>query len=233
MSDEWKTILMDKVPFYAKQDAHRKRLFEKDIIRFLERTKITGAETTVDDVDRLLVASGAIIPVFEFPDWEYQNLDEVILYPGLFTTDFRTEGPARSVSGMVGRGVMEGKMLLSKRSLHLGFDNRTDKKNVAVHEFIHLIDKADGAIDGIPSILMDREYALPWLELIREKIMDIHNDKSDINEYGGTSVEEFFPVVSEYFFERPKLLKRKHPKLYQMLTQVFKPNIPRGSQVKV
>lgn len=220
--ETWKAILNKKVAFYAKLSETRKPFFEKDVARFLNSTQITGVGVAIDDTDRLLVASGAIIPIFEFPDWEYQNLYEVIIYPGLFTEDFRTEGPGRSISGMVGRGAMEGKMLLSKKSLHLGFDNRTDKKNVAVHEFIHLVDKADGAIDGIPSILMDREYALPWMELIREKMEEINADDSDINSYGGTSVEEFFPVVSEYFFERPKLLKRKHPELYKILNAVFK-----------
>jgi hypothetical protein len=33
--------------------------------------------------------------------------------------------------------------------------------------------------------------------------------------------EEFFAVLSEYFFERPILLKKKHPELYEMLEEVF------------
>ena len=31
-------------------------------------------------------------------------------------------------------------------------------------------------------------------------------------------------VVSEYFFERPKLLKEKHPGLYESLTKIFYPS---------
>jgi uncharacterized protein YecA (UPF0149 family) len=33
---------------------------------------------------------------------------------------------------------------------------------------------------------------------------------------------EFFSVVSEYFFERPKLLAKKHPELYALLEKIFK-----------
>ena len=32
---------------------------------------------------------------------------------------------------------------------------------------------------------------------------------------------EFFTMVSEYFFERPDLLKKKHPDLYRMLERCF------------
>lgn len=224
MDADSKRILNDKVVFYSKLTPEEKTHFEQRVLHFLATTKVTGVQVEAEAADRLLVASGAIIPVFHFPKWEYFNLNEVLLYPGLFDENFNTEGRGRMISGMVGRGVMEGKMILSKRSLHLGFDNTTDKKNVAVHEFIHLIDKADGQIDGVPSLLVDREFALPWLELIRHKIKEIERKKSDINSYGATSIEEFFPVSAEYFFERPKLLKRKHPKLYAELEEIFVPD---------
>ena len=54
-----------------------------------------------------------------------------------------------------------------------------------------------------------------------QKIEEIHEDESDINPYGGTSKVEFFAVVSEYFFERPRLLAKKHPELYDMLEEIF------------
>jgi Mlc titration factor MtfA (ptsG expression regulator) len=213
--------LKSKVDFYKKLSAADKKRFEHDVNVFLRTTKITGVETDVNHEDEALIAAGACIPVFNFPEWQYDNLDEVILYPNLFDENFATQGKGRFVSGMVGSGVMEGKMILSKRSLHLGFDNRTDKKNVAVHEFIHLIDKADGSIDGVPSLFVDKTFALPWFELMRQKIKEIEKDRSDINPYGATNPAEFFSVVSEYFFERPKLLKKKHPQLYAELTEVF------------
>jgi Mlc titration factor MtfA (ptsG expression regulator) len=44
---------------------------------------------------------------------------------------------------------------------------------------------------------------------------------SDIDPYGLTNEAEFFAVVSEYFFERPGVMERKHPELYAMLARVF------------
>ena len=55
------------------------------------------------------------------------------------------------------------------------------------------------------------------------EIKNIINDQSDINPYGATNEAEFFAVASEYFFERPALLKEKHPGLYQLLESIFTP----------
>jgi Mlc titration factor MtfA (ptsG expression regulator) len=53
----------------------------------------------------------------------------------------------------------------------------------------------------------------------------INDNKSDIRNYGGTNEAEFFAVASEYFFERPDLLQRKHPELYKMLADCFQQDI--------
>ena len=113
-------------------------------------------------------------------------------------------------------------MILSKPALKHGFKNESDKMNTAIHEFVHLIDTTDGSVDGIPSLLLEKQYTIPWIDLINKKIDEIYNNKSDINPYGGTNNAEFFSVVSEYFFERPKLLAKKHPELYALLEEIFK-----------
>lgn len=217
----WRKILIENVFFYHNLNADEKKLFEYKIHEFLTNIRITGVETEVNEQDRVLVAASAVIPIFAFPNWQYFNLDEVLLYPGLFNQEFKTTGKELSIAGMVGTGYMEGKMILSKQALYHGFRNETDKKNTAVHEFVHLIDKADGNIDGIPSLLLEKQYIIPWIDLIQKKIEEIYEGSSDINPYAATNKTEFFAVVSEYFFERPKLLKKKHPVLYGLLEGIF------------
>ncbi len=218
---EWRIILSEKVAFYNGLSKENKARFESRIQEFLLNCRITGIDTTVEIEDKLLVASSAIIPIFAFDNWKYTNLYEVLLYPGMFNKDFETSGPGRNIMGMVGTGYMQGKMILSKPALHHGFANETDKKNTAIHEFVHLIDKMDGTVDGVPSLLMEKQYTLPWLDFMNKKIEEIYENKSDINPYGATNRQEFFAVTSEYFFERPKLLAQKHPVLYAALEKVF------------
>ncbi|TND06977.1 MAG: hypothetical protein FD123_3441 [Bacteroidetes bacterium] len=222
ISPEWKIFLESKVTFYSGLSGDEKKLFEFKVQEFLSNCRITGVKTEVDDKDRLLVASSAVIPIFQFPEWRYGNLYEVLIYPSSFTENFQLTGPGNNILGMVGTGYMEGKMILSKQALHHGFENETDKKNTAIHEFVHLIDKMDDTIDGIPETLLHKQYAIPWISLIEKKIEEIYADKSDINPYGATSKVEFFAVISEYFFERPKLLEQKHPELYELLEKIFR-----------
>ena len=217
----WKKILQQKVIFYNTLSFEEKTQFEFKIQEFILNYRITGIDVKINITDKILVASSAIIPIFNFPHWKYTNFSEVLIYPRMFNDKFETSGPNRNIMGMVGTGYMNGKMILSKPALHLGFSNESDKKNTAIHEFVHIIDKADGTIDGIPELLMEKQYTIPWLELIHEKIEDIHEMDSDINPYGATSRVEFFAVASEYFFERPKLLAKKHPILYSSMEKLF------------
>ncbi len=217
----WRRILDERVLFYHNLEAADKFRFEQDVLRFIKTVKITGVHTEIDLTDKLLVASSAAIPVFGFPEWDYTFLDEVLLYPSSFDRNYNINSQEETITGMVGNGAMEGKMILSKPALHRGFSNTTDKQNVGVHEFIHLMDKEDGDVDGIPANLMNKKFSLPWLELIRDKTNQIEKGNSDINPYGATHEREFFAVVGEYFFERPQLLKQNHPELYSLLCKAF------------
>ena len=219
--NDWRKILVKEISFYNSLSAKDKLKFEYQIHEFLLNCKITGVDTKVERIDSLMVASSAVIPVFGFDNWKYSNIHEVLLYPTSFNRRFETTGPNRNILGMVGFDFMEGKMLLSRQALRGGFRNESDKKNTAIHEFVHLIDKSDGAVDGVPELLLEKQYTIPWLELINKKIDEIYEDESDINPYGGTNRAEFFSVVSEYFFERPNLLKKKHPQLYELLEKIF------------
>ncbi len=215
-------ILENNIAFFRALNTKQKRQFETDVKEFLQNVKITGVHTQVENLDRILVAASAVIPVFAFPGWRYINLDEVLLYDDTFNMSFKTEGGDRNILGMVGTGFMEGKMILSKPALEKGFKNETDKNNTAIHEFVHLIDKMDGDTDGIPKLLLEKQYTIPWIDMLYKKMQQISKGESDINPYAITNKAEFFAVVSEYFFERPDLLEQKHPQLYQLLEQIFK-----------
>ena len=216
-----KKILEDSVPFYQQLNKEKQKEFEERAAHFLQLVKITGVKTIVEDIDRVLIAASAIIPIFNFAGWEYKNLHEVLLYPDSFNHDYEQQGEGRNILGMVGSGAMNHVMILSQFELRQSFSNETGKNNTAIHEFVHLVDKTDGEIDGIPESLLHRQYIKPWLQLMQQKIKDIYDENSDINPYGATNEAEFFAVVSEYFFERPELLKEKHPELYDMLDKIF------------
>ena len=218
-------ILSANVAFYNKLDEEGKRAFEERVRDFLARTAITGvAGVVITDLDKLLVAAAAIIPIFSFPDWRYNNIGEVLLYKDAFNTEYRQEGNERNIIGMVGNGAMQGQMILSQPALRRSFQNPEDGHNTAIHEFAHLLDKADGATDGIPEYLLSQSYIVPWVKHMRDTIAKMRESgHSDIDLYGATNDAEFFAVVSEYFFEKPEKLQEHHPELYTLLEQMFNP----------
>ncbi len=220
LDQESKDLLVEWVHFYEKLNEENRLKFDKRLLSFLEEVTLTGVGCEVELLDKLLIASSAIIPVFNFPNWVYTDLNEVLLRPKPFNKNYDNNSP-QNITGMVGNGYLNGKMVLSKTSLRLGFQAEKDKKNVGIHEFIHLIDGADGAIDGIPKVLMEKQYALPWMDMVYQKIKEITEGENEINPYGATNEQEFLAVTSEYFLEHPLQLKKKHPELYEMLHYFF------------
>ncbi len=221
----WSIFLHDKVAFYRSLDSSGRRLFEQRVVLFLQTTGVEAGQFEVSDKDRLLVAASAIIPVWGFPKWHYFNLKAVYLLPASFNEQFQCGQPDSLITGMVGTGPMSGKMALSKPALYQGFENSKDKQNVGIHEFVHLVDMADGECDGYPERLKEFSFSIPWFDLVAHKTQEIHNKKSNIRNYGATNRAEFFAVASEYFFERPAMLKTKHPHLFKSLTDFYQQDV--------
>ncbi|GAA4306672.1 hypothetical protein GCM10023149_00010 [Mucilaginibacter gynuensis] len=217
----YKELLETHIYYYRKLDDTAKSRFEQYVNNFLAETHIESVGTEINDIDRVMVASSAVIPVFGFGEWRYKNLTNVIVYPDTFDNEFQFEGGSRNIMGMVGSGYMNGQMLLSRAALIKGFSKNNGKENTGIHEFVHLLDKSDGVTDGVPENLIAHEYAMPWLQMMHSEMRRIEAGKSDINPYALTNEAEFLAVASEYFFEKPEQLESKHPELYKQLSRMF------------
>ena len=224
----WQQILSEQVAFYRALTDDEKTRFEQQTQVFLARTCITGVQTEVDDNTRLLVAASALIPVFGFPDWEYRNLSEVLIVPDAWQLN---NDPTKEIAPLQGTllGSVQGfqnqhYMRLSKASLEQGFRDAADRQNVGIHEFAHLLDEADGVIDGLPKAALPPALLRQWAAVMQREIAAIQAGKSEINPYAATNEAEFFAVVTEYFFEKPEKLQENHPDLYELLNRAFHQN---------
>lgn len=221
----WRALLAEHVAFYqALGDAEQAR-FEQRVQLFLVDARITGVQTDVDELTRLLVAAAAVIPTFGFPEWTYAHLGEVLVVPDAWVLG---PDPAQEVQplqgtllGSVQRFQNQHYMRLSKASLLQGFANPEDRQNVGIHEFAHLLDEADGVIDGVPQVALPAHLLGPWAAVVHREMEALRAGKSEINPYASTNEAEFFAVVTEYFFEKPGQLQAHHPELYALLTELF------------
>src|SRR5688572_1673518 len=66
LNEEKRNLLKGNVDFYAQLDDEKKAEFERRVQQFLSTVTIIGVNTEVQELDKLLVASSAIIPILGF-----------------------------------------------------------------------------------------------------------------------------------------------------------------------
>ena len=224
---EWEEILQREVVFFRALDPEDQARFRRELQVFLGEKLITGIRLELDTTTRVLAAASAVIPIFGFPEWEWDQISEVLVYPDRFDQDFAFEGDEqRNTLGMVGTGALNRLMILSKPDLLAGFRNpdgqaqrrrprvRPPGGQVGRH---HRRPARRWGSSGRPSGRGSSWCGGRWRRCAE--------GDSDINPYGLTNEAEFFAVATEYFFERPGVMERKHPELFAMLSKVFSQNL--------
>jgi Mlc titration factor MtfA (ptsG expression regulator) len=212
--------LNEHILFYKRLSAADKTVFEDRIGLFLAEITIAEVGQTMPQKSTCLyVASSAVIAFWGLPYWNYGELTEVIVYPTNFN-EYNAVDNNGVVSGKVYHGgMMDNAMVLSLPSLKSGF-KLLDARNVGIHEFSHMLDKADESIDGIPVFLNEDERKI-WASLVEH---DLHRrvKQSKFNPYGFTSEEEFFAVLMETYRENPKRVQKRYPELFEILDRYLK-----------
>lgn len=210
--------LNEHIPFYRVLSKSDKKIFEDRMALFLAEIIITDVSKEVPDKsDCFYVAASAIIAYWGLPYWNYGNLQEVLIYPDNF--DFEKKVSASgNILGMVHHGgLMDRTMILSKRALVNGFIKASDGRNVGIHEFTHLIDKADGSIEGLP-VGLSAEERMNWLKVFKA---ELEKPNFTLDDYAKTNTSEFYAVAAEMFKENPDKLQKGHPELYDILKSYY------------
>ena len=101
-----------------------------------------------------------------------------------------------------------------------------DGHNVVLHEFAHQLDQEDGQGDGVP-VLPQRSMYVAWARVLGHDFDQLVRDagrghRALLDRYGATNPAEFFAVVTETFFEKPRQLRAKYPALYLQLQQFYR-----------
>jgi hypothetical protein len=223
---EWERLLVANVPLYSGlPDALRSRVRDR-IARFIATTRFEGCnglELTESMV--LTVAAQACLLVLNRDGDPYPKLKTVYLYP----TTFSSIQKSQDAIGVVTEGVVQrlgeswqnGTVILAWDSVAQGARNPNDARNVTLHEFAHQLDHENGDTDGAPT-LPDRQAYRSWARVFTENYADfqqlLESGKSGLlDPYGATAPAEFFAVVTETFFEKPRQLHKRYPELYEEL----------------
>lgn len=187
---------------------------------------------TLTEEMRVVIAARACLLVLhrvELDEPLYPDLDTVIVYPSAYRARAaRREGyvVVEGEETRLGESWTRGVVVLAWDAVEAGSANPRDGHDVVLHEFAHQLDAEDGAMDGTPELDELARYSV-WAQVAGAEYAALRDDlehrrKTSIDAYAATNPPEFFAVVVELFFERPRALERRHPELYRELSRFFR-----------
>jgi hypothetical protein len=229
LPEAWQRIVERNVPLYGRMpDALRRRLHRR-IQLFLHDKRFYGFQgVVIDDEIRLTVAANACLLVLNRSVDSYRGFKSIFIYPSTFLVEHESwDGRVRNVAkqARLGESWHRGPLVLAwDASLH-GTRDMRDGHNVILHEFAHKLDGADGRVDGAPPLQQRSRYT-SWARVMSREYKRLRRKaakraRTVMDHYGSTQPEEFFAVLVETFFEKPRQLQKRHPELYEQMQACF------------
>ncbi len=214
--DGWRRHLLDWCDHYARLPEGLRVRFEDDLRIVLAEKRITGIRIEVSDELRLLVAASAVTLSLGWPDAEWDQLTEVLLYPDDFDRDYQFGSDE-----LAGQAHPWGTVILSVPTLCASFQDPDDGYHVGFHEFAHLLDLEHARFDGIPAGFSEAQASC-WVQIREHEMQRMLHGDSVLDDYGAHDPVEFFAVSVEAFFETALALRRACPDLYELLATYFR-----------
>lgn len=227
----WREIIHRNVPLVSLLPKEYLPQLEGLIQIFLEEKNFEGCGgLELNDEIKVTIAAQACVLLLGRKTDIYPKLISILVYPStyvakqseLVTTGSLVEG----ASVRLGESWHQGVLVLAWDSVVQGARDLHDGHNVVLHEFAHQLDQEDGNSDGAPILDSSSAYRA-WARLFSQEYQDLHralekHQHTIIDPYGATNPAEFFAVVTETFFEKPKLLQKKNAELYEVLKNFYR-----------
>ncbi|MFM7854861.1 MAG: zinc-dependent peptidase [Flammeovirgaceae bacterium] len=162
-----------------------------------------------------LISSAAAQLTLFLPKQSLEHFHRIVLYSDFY----RSHITQRKHKGEVNPGLKT--IVLSWRGVESGLKEKSDGINLLLHEFAHALWVEQKIVSGYdvfePSLITAFEnYASAEMQHVQE------NANHFFRAYAFKSIEEFFAVAVENFFERSTAFLQQQPELYRILAQLFK-----------
>ena len=229
---EWRRIIERNVPLFS-------RLPEEDRLELLGHVRVFLAEKHFEgcggleltDEIRLTVAAQACVLLLHRDTDYYPRVTSILVYPSTYVAE-----EERSIGGGIWEEGGEvrlghthermGVIVLAWDAALRGSRIWDDGPNVVLHEFAHQLDFENASTDGTPELDSHQQY-ISWARVLGAEYAELRRMESSggsslIDGYGAQNPAEFFAVVTEMFFERPRDLKDRHPELYAEISKFYR-----------
>jgi Mlc titration factor MtfA (ptsG expression regulator) len=229
--DAWPGIVADRVPLAARlPDEDRERLYRLMQL-FLEEVPVEGvAGLEVTEEIRVTIAAQACLLLLHMSYPRYMRVRRVLVYPWTFVPK---TAPTLASGHIVppdvplrGQAWPTGVVVLGWDAVEHGTVSSTGGGNVVLHEFAHMLDAEDGAMDGVPILDTGSAYR-QWAAMLASRFAEHvtrteSGEETTLDPYAATNRAEFFAVATEAFFERPAALRDVEPDLYALLVDFYR-----------
>lgn len=184
----------------------------------------------VTDEMRVTIAAHAAILGLGFESLPFERLLSILIYPDTFlsrqTRPTPWGGIEESDEPRLGEAWYQGPVLLSWREVREQCLEGQSGRNVVLHEFAHLLDMQNRAVDGIPA-LDETCHVADWVDTFHKAYARLNRlarlgRHTVLDYYGTVSEAEFFAVATEAFFERAVRLREEAPELYGILRAFYR-----------
>jgi len=230
--DAWRAILERNLKIFT-------RLAADDQAELLGHTQVFLAEKHFEgcggleltDEIRVTIAAQACLLLLHRETDYYPELVSILVYPSGYTAV-----EERHVGGGIWSDAAEDRLghtgqrlralVLAWDAARSGAAAPTDGENLVLHEFAHQLDFENQRSDGTPALETRGDY-LAWARVMSAEFEALR-DATDsgvptlLDGYGATDPAEFFAVVTEVFFERPRALRKLHPALFSQLERFYR-----------
>jgi Mlc titration factor MtfA (ptsG expression regulator) len=226
---DWLAVLEKNVALYRRLNAVDRAELHGHIQVFVAEKNFEGGDGfAMTDEVRLTVTGQACVLLLHRETDYYPGLSSIVIYAGEFLAPYQevdeigvvTEG----IDRRSGESWQEGTLVLSWEDIVAGEIEVHAGYNVVLHEFAHQLD-AEAGITSAPHLSRRREPRLAQTlgqECLRLQRDAAHGRTTVLDPYGAESPAEFFAVATECFFEKPRQLKERHPKLYEELARFYR-----------
>jgi len=228
---EWETIFISNLPIYKTLSMEFKTELKNLTLQFIS-SKIfegCGGLEITDEVKITIAGEACLLLLNRNITKCFPSLHTVLVYPQAYIAQEKHSlhsGIIKSAeSARLGESWQHGAVVLSWDHVKVQALNFHDGHNVVLHEFGHQLDQENGSANGTP-MLKNRSSYKTWGKVLSNDFMELQlktqsNQVDVMDSYGATNPAEFFAVATETFFEKPKQLHCKHPRLFEELKNYY------------
>ncbi|MDQ7917610.1 zinc-dependent peptidase [Mesonia sp. MT50] len=216
LSPQHQEFLKQNFLFYTRLSTKQQRFFQHRLVTFVAHKSFEGRDDfEITEEVKLYIGATAVMLTFGMRNFLLNRLQKIIIYPDVYFSTINKVKHKGEFNPHLKALVFSWKDFLE------GFDNDKDNVNLAIHEFMHVIQINTHNHKNISAVIFsDANKELENLlkqDHLRHKLINSRY----FREYAFTNRVEFLAVLVESFIESPQVFEQNFPEFYKKIKEML------------